>query len=110
MAKRDAKNCPWARKGNGGGTILAKGPPWSEWEDSVLEAARQVRVPYRLIHLVLPNRSPAACKIRADILRRKRGIPSRDYAHLEQLRWRMNAQRGSQMLAEALNRTTAVNG
>ncbi len=81
---------------------MAKGRTWTQWEDNVLEAARQVRVPYRLIHLVLPNRTPDACKIRADILRRKRGIPSRDYAHLEQLRWRMNAQRGSQMLAEAI--------
>jgi hypothetical protein len=82
---------------------MARGPAWTSWEDNVLEAARQVRVPYRLIHLVLPNRSPDACKIRADILRRKRGVPSRDYAHLEQLRWRANARKGSEMLAEAIN-------
>jgi len=81
---------------------MAKGPSWTQWEDSVLEAARKARVAYALIPLVMPNRTPEACKVRANILRRERGVPSRDYAHLEQLRWRMRAMKGSRMLAEAI--------
>lgn len=81
---------------------MAKGRTWTQWEDNVLEAARQVRVAYEDISIVMPHRSPVACRVRANVLRRERGVPSRDYAHLEQLRWNMGAQRGSQMLAEAI--------
>lgn len=83
---------------------MPKGPSWSEWEDGVLEAARQARVTYERLTLVMPHRTPMACRVRANLLRRERGVPSRDYAHLEELRWRMRAQMGSAMLAEAVSR------
>lgn len=82
---------------------MAKGPAWSDWEDSVLEAARQINIAYQRIVLVMPHRSAEACKVRANILRRERGVPSRDYAHLDQLRWRLQAAQGSRRLAEAMS-------
>ena len=84
---------------------MPRGPSWTEWEDGVLEAARQAHVTYERLTLVMPNRSAVACRVRANVLRRDRGVPSRDYAHLEQLRWRMSAQRGSQTLADAVARS-----
>ena len=81
---------------------MAKGPSWTSWEDGVLEAARQARVTYERLTLVMPHRTPVACRVRANVLRRERGVPSRDYAHLEEQRWRMRAVEGSQRLAEAI--------
>ena len=82
---------------------MAKGPAWTSWEDGVLEAARQIRLTYEQLSIVMPNRSPLACRVRANVLRRERGVPSRDYAHLDQLRWRMQVAQGSQRLAEAVS-------
>lgn len=76
--------------------------PWTPWEDGVIQAARQARVSYSLIVLVMPNRTPEACKVRANVLRRVAGVPSRDYAHLEQIRFGSAAKMGSDRLAAAI--------
>jgi len=83
---------------------MAKGPSWTSWEDGVLEAARQARVAYALIPLVMPNRTPNACMVRTNVLRRQRGVPSSHYPHLEQIRARNNGIAGSRLLLDAVSR------
>lgn len=82
---------------------MAKGPSWTAWEDGVLEAARQARVAYNKLVLVMPHRTPNACMVRTNVLRRQRGVPSSHYPHLEQIRARNNGIAGSQRLAQAVS-------
>jgi len=79
---------------------MARGPAWTQWEDGVLEAARQVPVPYRMINVVLPHRSPRACIIRASLLREEAGIPKREeYNRFDDMEW----ERGQRRMAAAAN-------
>ncbi len=86
---------------------MAKGPAWSQWEDGVLNAARNANVSYNDVIAVLWGRSPVACRIRANVLRRQAGvIPRPEYNRWCGPWWdkaiERDAQRGSEMLVAAI--------
>lgn len=87
---------------------MARGPTWSQHEDMVLIAARQVGVQYNKLVMVMPHRTSLACRVRRKELRRMSGIPGRvpmtperNYTkkYIDEM-----CTRGSQMLLEALRR------
>ncbi len=87
---------------------MARGPSWSQHEDSVLRAARQVGVQYNRLVIVMPHRSSLACRVRFKELRRMAGIPGRvpmtperkyTKSYIETM-----CEEGSRKLLEALRR------
>jgi len=87
---------------------MARGPTWSDYEDAIVEAGRAAGLPYKLITVVMPHRSPNACMVRTNILRREAGQPSRHrYGRLNDDNWQSDIRRGSDMLLAAMRRVTA---
>lgn len=84
---------------------MAKGPTWSDYEDAIVEAGRAAGLPYKLITVVMPHRSPNACMVRTNILRRQAGQPSRHrYGRLNDDNWQADIRKGSDMLLAAMRR------
>lgn len=87
---------------------MAKGPSWTEHEDAIVEAGRAVGLPYKLITVVMPHRSPNACMVRTNILRRQAGQPSRHrYGRLNDDNWQSDLRKGSDMLLAAMRQASA---
>lgn len=78
---------------------MAKGPSWHPKEDQLLNIARQANVSYDKIADIMCWRSAMACRVRANVLRRERGEPSRDYEHLERLQYRIGTMKLETALA-----------
>ena len=88
---------------------MAKGPSWSEHEDGIVKAGREVGLTYGEINIVLPHRSPNACMVRTNILRRMNGVPSRHSRfHHDDDRWQDNARAASDRLLAAMMRVRGV--
>lgn len=87
---------------------MARGPSWSQHEDSVLQAARRIGVQYNRLVIVMPHRSSLACRVRFKELRRMAGIPPRPQMTPERKHTKAYIERmceeGSQKLLEALRR------